>query len=491
MKKKVTVNYLYSSFYQLILIIVPFITAPYLAKTLQPNGTAINSYVSAVVQLFSSIGLLGINNYAIREVAYVRNNKDDLTKLFSEIIKLRFILMVITTIVYLFYAYFSEYRFYFLIQLVAIISAFIDISWLYMGLEEFKMTVTRSLIVKVVFLISIFTMIKEPKDLGLFMFLSTIYTVIGNIILYFGVRKRINKPSFINISIKKHFIPMLKLFLPYAATLIYLQIDKMMIKFLAPNFLDVGFYDQAERLVKIPLALITALSSVMLPRVSNEFKQKNDENVRKYVSASFNFSMYMAIPLMLGIFSISYTMVPWFFGYNYLGVIPIMMIVSPIVLFNSLSAVCGNQYLTAINDTKTLTKSYCIGATLNLIFNAILIPILSGKGAAIGTIIAEGTVFIIQYQVVKKIVDVKEINHNFVKYLFGGLMMFIVCNLIGTNMAPTSLTTIIQVVAGIVTYLLTMIIIKDKLTYTVIDTVINKIKNYKKEHTSNETKTNI
>ena len=476
MKKKVAINYIYSSFYQLVLIIVPFVTAPYLAKTLQPTATAINSYVSAVVQLFSSIGLLGINNYSIREVAYVRNNIDDLTKLFSEMIKMRFILMIMTTIIYIIYALFSEYRIYFFIQLVAILSAFIDISWLYMGLEEFKMTVTRSLIVKVLFLISIFTLVKSPSDLGLFMFLSTIYTAIGNIILYFGVKKRINKPSFKNVSIKKHFMPMIKLFLPYAATLIYLQVDKIMIKYLAPNFLDTGFYDQAERLVKIPLALITALSSVMLPRVSNEFKNKNNDNVKKYVSESFDFSLYMAIPLMLGIFSISYTMVPWFFGKGYDGVIPIMMIICPIVIFNSLSAVCGNQYLTAINDTKTLTKSYCIGAILNLIFNAILIPILSGKGAAIGTVIAEASVFIIQYQIVKKIVDRKRIRNHFFKYLVCGIFMFICCNIIGYYMEPKVLTTLLQVIVGVISYFIILIIVKDELTIKLINVVLSKIK---------------
>ena len=84
MKKKVTLNYIYSSFYQLVLIIVPFITAPYLARTLLPEAVGINSYVSAVVQVFSLIGLLGLNNYSIREIAYVRNDKKKLSKTFSE-----------------------------------------------------------------------------------------------------------------------------------------------------------------------------------------------------------------------------------------------------------------------------------------------------------------------------------------------------------------------------------------------------------------------
>ena len=90
-------NYIYSSFYQIILIIVPFITAPYLARTLLPEAIGINSYVSAVVQVFSLLGLLGLNNYSIREVAYARDDKKKLSKVFSELISLRFILLVITS----------------------------------------------------------------------------------------------------------------------------------------------------------------------------------------------------------------------------------------------------------------------------------------------------------------------------------------------------------------------------------------------------------
>ena len=476
MNKKIAFNYIYSSFYQLILIIVPFITAPYLAKTLQPTATGINSYVSAVVQLFSAIGLLGINNYSIREIAYVRNDKNKLTKVFTELISLRFILFIITSIIYLIYAMISEYRIYFLIQFVAIFSAFLDISWLYMGLEEFRFTVTRSLIVKIINLASIFLFIKSPSDLGLFMFISTIYTVIGNGILYLGIKKRINKPTLKNIDFKKHIKPMIKLFLPYAASLIYLQMDKVMIKGLSSSISNVGFYEQAERLVKVPLALITALSSVMLPRISNEFKNKNEENVKKYIQSSFIFSMYLSIPLMLGIFSISYTMIPWFFGKGYGGVTPIMMIICPIILFISLSSVCGNQYLTAINDTKTLTKSYCLGSIFNLIINALLIPLLDAKGAAIGTVIAEATVFLIQFNIVKNIIDKKEITKVFFKYFSCGLFMLGTCTLIGINLEPTPVTTILQIIIGVISYFSILLLIKDKLTYSIIASIFKRIK---------------
>ena len=102
------------------------------------------------------------------------------------------------------YAHFSKYEIYLYVQLIALFSAFLDISWLYMGLEEFKVTVTRSMIVKIINVISIFLFIHGPEDLCLFMFISTVFTVIGNAILYLGVKKIIGKPNFKNINIKRH-----------------------------------------------------------------------------------------------------------------------------------------------------------------------------------------------------------------------------------------------------------------------------------------------
>jgi len=483
MKKKVTLNYIYSSFYQLVLIIVPFITAPYLARTLLPEAIGINSYVSAVVQVVSLIGLLGLNNYSIREIAYVRNDRKKLTKTFTELISLRFILFVITILLYFIYSMFSEYRIYFLVQLIAVFSSFLDISWLYAGLEEFKFTVTRSFIVKIINVISIFLFIKGPEDLCLFMIFSTIYTVIGNFLLYFGIRKRVDKITFKNVELTKHIKPTIMLFLPQVASLIYLQVDKIMIKELAPVITAVGFYDQAERIVKIPLALITALSSVMLPRVSNEFKNNNDDNVKRYINMAFTFSLLLSIPLMFGIFSISSTMIPWFLGIGYEEVIPIMMTLCPIVFFISLSSVCGGQYLTAVNNTKMLTKSYVLGACFNLLFNFILIPKLGGVGAAIGTVIAEFIVFIVQLIAIHNILDSKELIKSFFRYFCVGLVMLFVCVLVGYYFEPTIITTLLQIVVGVLVYFIILLVIRDKFVIGVFEkflTILKKVLHLKK-----------
>lgn len=460
-KSKTITNYIYSSFYQLFLIIVPLITAPYLARTLLPTAVGINSYVSSVVTIFTSLGLIGLNSYSLREIAYVRDDKKQLSKSFSELFVLRLICFIITTIIYIVYAYLSEYKLYFLVQLVAVASSFIDVSWIYQGFEEFKITVTRNFIVKILNILSIFIFIKGPEDLLLFMIISSVFSFVVNGALYFGVRKRVGAFIFKNLEIKNHLKSTIKLFIPQVASMIYLQCDKMMIKFLAEDISYVGFYDQAERIIKMPLALITALSTVMLPKIANEFKKNNQEAVKNNILTAFKFSLLMSLPLMFGLSAISSDFIPWFLGKGYEEVIPVMMILSVIILFISMSSVSGSQYLTAINKTKVLTIACITGAIINIIANAIFIPKYNALGAAIGTILAELAVFIIEIHYIKEVITMKELFKHSKKYLVSGIVMFIICITIGYYLEASIITSLIQIIAGGLTYFILLYVLKD------------------------------
>lgn len=466
-KKQVILNYIYSSLYQLLLIIVPFITAPYLSRTLQEEAMGINSYVSAVVQVFSLLGLIGLNTYSMREVAYVRDNKEKLSLRFSELFILRIFLFVLTSIVYVIFAlYRSEYTIYFYAYIFSILSSFIDISWLFQGLEEFKVTVTRNFIVKILNVISIFIFIKSADDLILFMFISCIYSLLGNIILFKGVKQRIGHFTFKGLNMRQHLIPSIKLFLPQIATLVYLQVDKIMIESLFSDVAFVGFYDQAERIVKMPLALITALSAVMTPRVSNEFRNNNQEQVEKYIMISFRFSLMLAVPLLFGIIAIAPTMIPWFLDEGFAPVADIMMILSPIILFISMSSVTGTQYLTAVNKTNILTISCSAGAIINIFINFLLIPKYGAFGAACGTVAAEFTTFIIQICSMGNVIKVKDLLKQSVKYFISGIIMYVICYFIGTYFGVSIISTLLQILVGVFTYFVVLMILRDEFAHS-------------------------
>jgi O-antigen/teichoic acid export membrane protein len=285
--------------------------------------------------------------------------------------------------------------------------------------------------------------------------------VLANGALYFGLKQKVGKITFKNLDLKKHILPTIKLFLPQVASLIFLQCDKIMIKFLSEDITHVGFYDQAERIIKMPLALITALSVVMLPRISNEFKNKNIDNVKTYITKAFNFSLMMAIPLMFGLAAVSKTMIPWFLGTGYEDVANIMVVLAPIVLFISLSSVSGNQYLTAVDKTKVLTISCVAGAVVNVILNAIFIPMFNSVGAAIGTIGAELTVIAIQLINIKDVIKIRDLIKLSLKYIIAGLAMFVLCMFVGNKLGTSIISTLVQICSGGAIYFIILLILRD------------------------------
>lgn len=154
--KKLVKNYIYNLIYQVFLVIVPLITAPYLAKTLGSKALGIYSYICSVSSIITNLGLIGLNNYGAREVAYSRIEKRKLDKVFADINILRLILLLIISIPYWIIILQSSYKLYFSIQYILIFSTFIDTSWLMIGLEEMKIVALRNFAAKLITVIGIF-----------------------------------------------------------------------------------------------------------------------------------------------------------------------------------------------------------------------------------------------------------------------------------------------------------------------------------------------
>ena len=475
-KKSLTKNYIYNSIYQVFAIIVPLITTPYIAKVLLPDNVGIHSYVNSVVTLFTTIGLLGLSNYSVREIAYTKSNRDKLDKTFSELYFLRIIFFLITFTIYFIYSYNTEYFLYYMLYSFTVVGTFFDIAWLFQGVEELGVTVVRSFIIKLISTISIFVFVRSINDLWILVLIYSLTTFFGSLVLYFSAKKIIKKVYLKDLNIKRHVIPNIKLFLPQVATLIYCQFDKIMINDLTNEVAQVGFYNQAEKIIKIPLTLITSLSTVMLPRISEEFINKNINNLKQLVSNAFRFSLLLAIPLTLGIISVAGGLIPWFLGEKYLEVTPILMLISITVIFISISNVSGAQYLTATNNTKVLTISYLISAVINLILNFIFIRYYGAVGATIGTITAEFLVVFIQLKAMKDIIKVKDIFKFSKNYIYAGLVMTLTCFSLYYIIRPSILLTLLQISIGIIVYFSMLFILKDDMFNRYFNRFINKFK---------------
>lgn len=470
--KKLVKNYIYNLIYQVFLVIVPLITAPYLAKTLGSKALGVYSYICSVSSIITNLGLIGLNNYGAREVAYSRIEQKKLDKVFADINILRLILLLIISIPYWIIILQSSYKLYFSIQYILIFSTFIDTSWLMIGLEEMKIVALRNFAAKLITVIGVFLLVKNSNDLWIYFAIFSVATLVTTLSLIFQLKKYINYEHFDLRNMYKHIKGSFLLFLPQVATIMYLQVDKIMLKAMSDTS-QVAFYDQAEKIVSIPLALITALGTVIMPKLATDFRNNHHEEIEKTIQIVIKFSLFASLPMMFGLMSISKTFIPWFLGSEFLPVASAIVIIAPIIVLNSLANISGNQYFTATNQTRIMTISYMVAAILNIIINAILIPKWQYKGAAIATLLSALISVIIQYSVMRKQISVKKAFLTSTKYLLASLLMFCMCCILRT-LGSTWYITLMQIFIGVLMYIVILLLTKDEMLNKIILTLIKK-----------------
>lgn len=476
-KKSIAKNYLYNLFYQILVMIIPLITIPYLARVLGAEAIGIYSYTIAITTYFILFGSLGIAMYGQREIAYAEEDITKRSKTFYEILFLRFITLTISILIFFFtFCQTGEYQTYYKILLLEIFAASIDISWFFQGLEEFKKTVIRNTIVKLISVILIFILVKSPNDLTNYIIIYVASTLLGNLSLWFYIPKYTEKINLKSLNIKKHLKPTISLFIPQIAIQLYTVLDKVMIGAIITDKKEVGFYDQASKIIRILLTLATAYGTVMVPRMASTYAKKEINKLKEYMHKSFSFILMISIPLMFGIISISKHFVPMFFGPGYDKVIYLISIISPIILAISLSNVIGTQYLITTKQQKKFTISVTCGAIVNFVLNLILIHFYKSIGASIATVIAEFTVTIVQFYLIKEEFKVKEVFKLSYKYFIAAIIMFIISLIIGNLITNDILAIIIQIISSIIIYFSILLIIKDNYFKNILIKIKEKLK---------------
>ena len=444
-------NYVYNTAFQVFSVLFPLITSPILTRTLHSEALGVYSYTASIAQLFSSFGLLGLNLYSTREIAYVRENERQCSQCFFELFSLRLILSGVSLVVFLVMFYNSEYAEIIFYQALIFIVNAVDVSWLYGGKERFKELTIRGFLVKLFGLALIVICVRTPKDLISYIAIMLGSSLLGNILLAINIKKIMPIFPVEKLKLRRYIRPSVKLFLPQIATQIYLYTDKIMIEQLCQNISELAYYDQAERIVKIPVCFVTSLSTVLMPSISNAVKQNNKKIVDEYTALAIGYNMMLTIPIIFGMDAVAPQFIPWFLGEEFSSCVWLIQLMSPVLLFIALTSVTGNQYMISLNMTRELTISYGGAAIVNVVLNLILIPKLGGMGAAIGTVFAEFTVFCIQVYFTRQAVHIKQHLSSGVRYIIAGGIMYWIITYID-NLASGIMGFIVSVIVGAIIY---------------------------------------
>ena len=473
-------NYIYNVLYQLLVIAAPLVTAPYLASTLGADALGRYSYVCTVASVVSTIGLLGLYSYGVRQIAYIGDDKKATSKLFWEVMLLRTALLVLGVAVYAIVGVISQSTMLFVTYLPWLIGMYFDISWVYVGKENMRIAVIKNAFAKIVTIVGIFVFVKDADDVWKYLALVSFSVFVGNLSVWLAIKEYISFKPIVKLGdCKGHLAGALVLFLPQVATTIYLQVDKLMLRWISGES-AIAFYDQAEKLINVPLTFITVLGTVMMPRIANEFKKGNKEEVSKLICSAKQFSTLSAIPLMLGICGIAKNLIPWYLGEEFLPVINVIYFIAPIIIFNSYSSVFGAQYLTATDQTKILTIACFSAAGVNLVINSILIPFFAERGAAIATLIASLVSIVIQLSYIRKQITIKIFDVNFIKCLVAGAFMIGIVILMEFIKVHPILVTVLQILGGATVYFIILAIVHEAFFINAFRLVLERLKWKKK-----------
>lgn len=445
-------NFIYNSAYQIFAILVPLITTPYLTRTIGAAGIGDYGFGYSVAYYFGMFIKLGLNNYGGRTIAYIRDDRKELSKEFWEIYFFQFFIGLIALAAYVLYCLFIRSTIISWLFSLYVISAAIDITWFYWGLEQFKITVRRDFIIKLFTTVGIFLFVKSAADTWIYVTLLCIGYLGSQALLWPTLPKYVDfiRPS--RSGIVRHIKPNFILFIPTIAVSLYKMMDKVMLGVMSTN-VEVGFYQSSENIIQVPMALINSLGTVMQPRTANLISNRAGEDVmERTFSRSILLAMFLSTSIGFGIMTVSKEFVPLFFGADFSKCIVLLQILLPSCMFLAFANVIRTQFLIPRKKDREYIISLFTGAGVNLVLNSLLIPQLSSVGAAIGTLAAEASVCIVQAWLMRKELHTGKYVVSSIPFVVSGAVMFLLWN--SRSFGSSELISLlIKVVIGGCTYI--------------------------------------
>ncbi len=459
-KPSLKVNLVYNIVYQVLQVLTPLIVSPYISRVLGADGVGIYSYTHSIANYFALACLLGVSYYGNRSIAACGDDKEKRSRLFWEITFLKFVISGIAIAIYCSYGAFVSdptIRLCTFLQLLYILSSVFDINWFFFGLEEFKVTVTRWCIVKLLSVATIFIFVKDKSDLILYTVIMGGSFLLSELYLWWMARKRLCWVSPAWKQMWTHFLPMLLLFIPVLAVHLY----RMMAKIMLGSMLDdsiamgqVGQYENAEKIIMVCLGVVAAMGNVMLPRMAKLNAKNDTATMHRYIGTSMKVMLCFSCAIAFGLLAVSRRFAPLYFGDEYVDCGKVLQLLAVCLLLMAWSNVIRTQYLIPCKRDRVYLVAVWSGAVVSISLNAILIPRYHAIGAALATLAAELVVCIIQTACAWRHLPMGVFLKNLVGYGTIGAIMLVA--VVGVGYLPIESEVwklVVQVATGGVVYL--------------------------------------
>lgn len=474
-QKSIKKNYVYNLTYQILTLITPLITTPYLSRVFGADGIGTCSYIESISSYFVLFATLGLTTFGQRETSYVQDDRKKRSIIFWETNIIELIASTLCIVAYVAFSFSqTNYKLY-LVLVLNLFSVIANISWFFQGMEEFGKIVLRNIIFKIINIVYIFTFVKTNDDIIIYLFGVAFFGLINNLSYWISVPQYIDRPILKELHPSKHIKTVIALFVPTIAMQVYTVLDKTMIGVITNNSFENGYYEQALKIARLVLTIVTSLGTVMIPRIGYHYSKGDMEIVKQYMYRAYKFVWLCGVPLTLGLIAISNNFVPWFFGDGYDKVVSLLGILSFLILAIGINNVTGMQYLIPTKRENIFSLTVIIGALTNFVLNFFLIQMFQSMGAAIASVVAETTIAIIQIYIVRKELSPFEIVKCGLHYFIAGGLMFITLMQIRGYFNASVLHTFELVIIGAIIYGSVLLVMKDEFLLSNIYKIFKKI----------------
>lgn len=444
-------NYLYSVAIQLVSMLAPLVTAPYLARVLGTDGVGTYSYVLSVATVFALFTALGFGAYGQREMSRVRDDPTAVSRLFWELTLLRWGVTGLTVGGYIALCFFVEAREVYAAMGLLILATGLDLTWLFQALERFYTLMLRQLAVKVLTVVLVFAFVRSAADVAAYALIQGGGTLAANLLLWPRLGGLLRRPEGA-LRPLRHLRPSLVYFVPAVATSVYTVLDKTMLGAITGDMTQNGYYESAYKIIRLLMAVVVSLNVVVGVRTAYLFGQKREGEVHTHLLDTYRVMCALAFPLCAGLLACGEGFAVVFFGADFAAAGTMLRLFAPLLFIIGTSNVLGSLYLTPGGYRRRSNRAILAGAAVNLVFNAVLIPRFGGIGAVVGSLAAESVITALYLWFSRSFVAVGALMRTAVRYSVYAAVTFLPVYALARRTAPSWTALLGQAAVGIGVY---------------------------------------
>ena len=376
MAKSISKNAIFKAMLNLFNIILPILVIPLVTRSVGKDQYGYMGYGDSLTAYFLIFASFGVYQYGLREVSKVRDDKTKLTQTFTSLFVFTTLTNIVVSVAYMTYVYIfykdQPYQYTCIIMGFNIVFNLFYVEWANEALENYDFIAIKTMVVRIIYSALILLFVRNQGDYLFYLYLVVGFNFINNIISFIYVKRKLSF-DFSNLEFLRHIKPMFYAVILSNVSVLYTQLDKIMLKDSPGGTTAVGYYYMAQRIMIIINTLLLTVIQVTMPRLSNYLGNKSKDEYLTLLKKVTKIYFMILFPASIGILCTAKEAIYIFGGAEFSAAVPVMMVFGIYMLSLGVEGIIANQIIYLHKKEKQDAILVLLGGILNLIFNITLV----------------------------------------------------------------------------------------------------------------------